>query len=227
MPLDFPPIPFRRFYDSFDAPVLELDCGALCAPHNPGGKPFCCDICHAVPVAYQSEWDYLRAETDLWHIWRGDECAAEPVDPAILKDETPESMLLLACLGPVYCQRAYRAVSCRQFPFFPYITDDYRFVGLAYEWDFEEKCWVINHLEQVSQLFREQFVRAYDRLFDLWPEELENYAALSEEMRAVFAARRRRIPLLHRAGGLYLISPGSERMRRSVFERLPRFGPYR
>ena len=46
-------------------------------------------------------------------------------------------MLLLACQGPAHCQRPFRALSCRQFPFFPYITADDRFIGLAYEWEFE------------------------------------------------------------------------------------------
>jgi hypothetical protein len=71
----------RSFYDRFDVPVTALDCGAKCAPYNPTGKPFCCDICQAVPVAYQQEWDYLQDRTDLWHEWRGDECADDPVNP--------------------------------------------------------------------------------------------------------------------------------------------------
>jgi hypothetical protein len=50
----------RAVYDGFNAPIAEFDCGKKCAPHNPSGKPFCCDICHAVPAAYKSEWNYLE-----------------------------------------------------------------------------------------------------------------------------------------------------------------------
>jgi hypothetical protein len=217
----------RSLYDSFDAPVTGLDCGRKCAPHNPSGKPFCCDICHAVPAAYREEWSYLQKNTRLWHVWRGDECAASEAGPAQdLRAETPENMLLLTCLGPARCERPFRALSCRQFPFFPYVTADYRFLGLAYDWEFEGTCWVISHLEQVTETYRQQFVETHDRLFAFSQEIFESYALHSERMREHYAAKRRRIPLLHRKGGFYLLSPASERLAKTPVERLPRFGPY-
>lgn len=221
------PFDVRVFYDRFSSPVTEVDCGSLCAPHNVNGKPFCCDICHTVPVAYHAEWEDLQARTDLWHIWRGDECASDPCDPAVLRDQTPDHLLLLACRGPAFCQREYRSSSCRMFPFFPYITSDDRFIGLAYEWDFEPVCWVISHLDAVTDRYREEFVRAYDDLFAVWQEEFDNFADISAEMRDQFAAAHRRIPLLHRSGGCRLISPASERMVCTDPASLRRFGPYR
>ena len=219
-------IDIRELYDRFDAPLAELDCGLKCAPHNPSGKPFCCDICQAVPTAYHSEWEYLRQATDLWHPWNGQECSEKPEDPSILGAETPLSMLLLACKGPAQCQRPMRALSCRQFPFIPYISSDFRFLGLAYEWRFEQTCWVISNLGEVSETFREEFVRTYDRLFATWPEEFNNYLQLSEDLRLHYRAIKRRILLLHRRSGFYLISPTNERRQRIAPDRLPRFGPY-
>lgn len=221
-----PLIDFRTFYDGFDAPVVPLDCGEKCALHNPNGKPFCCDICHAVPSAYQQEWDFLRVHTDLWHPWRGDECESQPEDPARLEGETPESMILLACLGPAHCQREYRAVSCRQFPFFPYITENYAFIGLAYNWELEDSCWVISNLDQVSAVYRVEFVQRYDELFSLWVDEMESYALRSEQMRTDFLNQKRSIPILHRDGGTYLLRPINERLRSVDVERLPRYGFY-
>lgn len=221
-----PRLNIRKFYEQFDAPITRLDCGALCAPHNPSGKPFCCDICEAVPVAYHSEWEYLQKNSDLWHAWRGDECA-EPCDPAILQSELPAHLILLACKGPQDCRREFRASSCRQFPFFPYITANDRFLGLAYDWDFEPMCWVINHLEEVSDAYRRQFIQTYDQLFLIWEEEFESYAVLSEQMRESFAAKKRRIPLLHRNGSDYLLSPQSERLQRVEPAHFRRFGPYK
>ncbi|RPH60038.1 MAG: hypothetical protein EHM81_07055 [Chloroflexi bacterium] len=215
-----PALDVRKLYDQFNAPMMDIDCGLKCAPHN-GGIPVCCDICQAVPAVYRQEWDFLRQNTTLWHPWRGDECAA-PEDPAGLLAETPEHMLLLACRGVDYCQREFRALSCRQFPFFPYITADYRFLGLAYEWEFEQTCWAISNLGIVTPAYRQQFIRTYETLFALWDEEFESYALRSSEMRKHFAAQKRRIPLLHRNGGYYLISPASERLRRVPPERLPR-----
>lgn len=216
----------RTLYDGFETSVAVLDCGQQCAPHNPNKKPFCCDICHAVPAAYQQEWDYLQPNTNLWHTWRGDECPQGP-DVQLLQAEAPDEMVLLACLGPQACQRPFRALSCRQFPFFPYVTSDYRFVGLAYEWEFEPVCWVISNLGEVTEAYRREFIETHDRLFALEQEIFENYAYHSERMRAHFSDERRRIPLLHRNGGFYLVSPGSERMTRVEAEKLPHFGFYR
>src|SRR6266498_1214807 len=81
----------RSIYDGFDSSIAAFDCGQKCAPHNPSGKPFCCDI--------------------------------SPADAATqLKSDTPKEMILLARLGPSRCEREARALSCRQFPFFPYVT---------------------------------------------------------------------------------------------------------
>ena len=220
----------RELYDGFDAPIAALDCGKKCAPYNPSGKPFCCDICHAVPAAYRSEWAYLKNNTGLWHAWRGDECGQGDDARGERKKigaNLPRNMVLLACLGPNRCQRSFRALSCRQFPFFPYVTSDYRFLGLAYEWEFEPVCWVVSNLNRVTARFREEFIRTYDHLFALFQEEFDAYAVHSERMREHYRQVGRRFPLLHRNGATYLISSRSERIRRVEPGRLPRFGPYR
>jgi hypothetical protein len=223
----FPSITFRRTYDHFDAPVTSIDCGKMCAPHNPNGKPFCCDICSAVPAAYRQEWDYLKNNTDLWRTWRADDCTPVAASDPNPISETPAHMLLLTCQGPNHCQRNFRALSCRQFPFFPYITADDRFIGLAYEWIFEPVCWVISNLDQVTQAYRQEFIRTYDEIFALWPHDYESYAIASEQMRDHFAEQKRRIPILHRSGAYYLLSPKSERMQRVSPNHLKQFGPYR
>jgi hypothetical protein len=222
-----PQIDIRKLHDAFDIPIVTFDCGEKCAPHNPSGKPFCCDICHAIPAVYRDEWEYLQPSTDLWHVLAGDECESSSESLTDILAETPDSMILLACLGPARCQRKYRALSCRQFPFFPYITSDYRFLGLVYEWEYEETCWVISHLDLVTYAYRREFIRTFDELFNLWIDEMDNYAIRSEQMREHFAHQRRRIPIFHRNGGTYLLSPRSERIRRAKPENLPKFGVYR
>lgn len=217
----------REIYDKFDEPTTVVDCGSMCASHNPSGKPFCCDICQAVPVVYHQEWEYLQTQTDLWHVWRGDECLCEPVDPQILQKDTPEHMCLLACKGPAFCQREYRSISCRQFPFFPYITSDDRFIGLAYHWDFEPTCWVISHLGDVTHAYRDEFIRTYDQLFTQVPEDYDSYYFLSEDMREEFIRRRRRIPILHRNGSAYLLSPKSEQLTLVMPDQFRKFGAYK
>jgi len=222
-----PLLDIRAFYEKFKAPVTALDCGKKCSPHNLSGKPYCCDICQAVPAAYHQEWEYLCSETDLWRAWRGDECAQGAGDPEELIAQMPETMLLLVCKGPLFCQRDYRAISCRQFPFFPYITSGYRFIGLTYDWEYENTCWVISNLSEVTETYRQEFINGFDALFSLWPDEMDNYANQSEDIREYFAKRKRRIPLLHRDGSYAMISPNDEHLRRVRPLRLRRFGPYR
>ena len=227
---DLQPADIHPLNEGFNPAIAEFDCGRKCAPYNPHGKPFCCDIFHAVPAAYKSEWNYLEQNTDLWHRWRGRAEAAPETTPeeiARLRADTPTGMVLLACLGPSLCQREFRALSCRQFPFFPYVTSEYRFIGLAYEWQFEPVCWVISNLAAVTHKYRQEFVQTYDKLFALFQEEFEHYAYHSELLRAEFIQRKRRFPLLRRDGGYYLVSPGSERLARTEPDRLPRFGAYR
>lgn len=228
-PADLDSANIRAIFAGFDLPITNVDCGQMCAPYNPSRKPFCCDICHAVPAAYTSEWATLRPATDLWHLWRGDECSDDEFSASHriqLESETPNGMLLLACLGPHACERENRLISCRQFPFFPYVTSDGRFLGLAYDWEFEMTCWVISNLARVTSSYRQQFIHTYDRLFALFDEEFESYALRSEEMRELFAELGRRIPLLHRNGGYHLISSRSERARRVDASCLKDFGVY-
>jgi hypothetical protein len=229
-PADLTPADLRTLFDGFDSPIAKLDCGKKCALHNPNGKPFCCDICHAVPAAFTSEWTYFEKATDLWHRYRGDECDASR-DPQVGRPvadlDLPPGMTPLACLGPDRCQRDYRAISCRSFPFFPYITSDYRFLGLACEWEFESVCWVISNLNSVTDKYRAEFLRTFDNLLALFDDIFENYAYHSERMREHYYSQKKRFPLLHRNGRAYLVSPLSERMQRVDAASLPKFGFYR
>ena len=217
---------FATLHAAFDAPISPLDCGTQCAVFNPDHIPVCCDICAAVPVAYQPEWTYLKANTSLWHLWRGDECAREQADRAPLEQLTPSHLYLLACQGPASCDRFFRSVSCRQFPFYPYFTSDFRFIGMTYDWEFRHSCWVISNLAQVTLEYRSQFFSAFDQIFSTWLEDMESYIELSAETREHYQALHRRIPLLHRNGQAYLVSPASERLTRISPQQLPRFTPY-
>jgi hypothetical protein len=209
----YPSIDIRELYHHFNSPVTHFDCGEKCAPQNPHAIPFCCDICQAVPAVYINEWEYLKEHTDLWHIWQGSECKEDVTDPQELGGITPSSMILLACLGPRFCQREFRAISCRQFPFIPYINFRDKFIGMTYDWEFAKTCWVISHLEEVTIHFRQEFFDAFDLIFQESEEEFDNYAVLSEQIREIASKKKHRIPLLHRNGRNYLLSPKSERLR--------------
>jgi len=215
----------RELYAGFSLPITNIDCGQQCAPHNPSGKPFCCDICEAVPAAYESEWVTLQKATKLWHRYRGDECVGQ--EEVLDENVLPEGMLLLACLGPQACERENRLLSCRQFPFFPYVSSDYEFLGLAYDWEFEEKCWVISNVGQVTDAYRKEFMRTYDEIFALFQDEFDAYALRSEEMRDYFAEQKREFAILLRDGGFGMVAPANEGIRPVEADQLPGFGAYR
>jgi hypothetical protein len=219
------------FYAKFNAPVAEIDCGKRCAPHNEGGKPFCCDICHAVPTGYLSEWEYLQRNSNLWHEWKAEQCTDTPQEAAEevtrLSEETPDSMVLMECLGPDQCERDFRALTCRQFPFFPYIDSRSEILGLSYYWEYEDVCWVMSNLQVVSAEYIQQFLASFEFLFKRMPQELINYKVHSEVMRDEFQKKRRAIPLLHRNGQAYKISAHNERLRRVRFDSFSKFGPYK
>jgi hypothetical protein len=221
-----PHLDIPDYYSRFASPICKIDCGEMCRQFNPSGKPFCCDICVAVPVALKEEWTYLKANTQLWHILRGDECPSDPIDKEKMQAETPDYMHLMACKGPAYCERDNRTLSCRQFPFSPYITADDRLIGLTYNWDFEEVCWVISNLGKVSDQYRQEFLDIYDNLLFEHPSEYDSYYWLSEDMREHFIKIDQHIPILHRDGGFYLLDPKTDELTPTDPSVFPKFGPY-
>lgn len=209
-------------YSRFEAPITALDCGERCAPYNERGVPFCCDPAHAIPTAYRSEWVYLQANTDMWRPWEG----RSAKETAQILDQVPEGQLPVICKGHLLCQRSYRSITCRSFPFFPYITRQGAFIGMSYYWEYEDRCWVISNLDVVTLEYRTSFIEVYDELFAHMPDERETFRQFSTTMRRAFAQRKRSIPLLHRSGKIYKITPRNGRMRRVEATALPSFGPY-
>jgi hypothetical protein len=213
---------FACLYHTFRSPITALDCGNRCAPYNQGRAPFCCDTRHAVPTAYRAEWDYLQASTNLWHTWQADKDETRR-----LKKQTPSGQVLVECLGHTLCQREFRTLTCRAFPFFPYFTRGGDFIGMSYYWDYEQRCWVISNLQAVTAGYRAEFFAAYNGLFERMPQERDNFRHHSMMMRRIFGQRGRAIPLLHRDGHTYKVSPRNGRMRRVPATSLPKFGPFK
>lgn len=216
-------VEFETLYSRFNAPIASLDCGERCGPNNERGVPFCCDVRHTIPSAYDLEWEYLRSHTDLWDLWEPD----DENEYQELANQVPDGHKLITCLGHQLCQREYRSLTCRSFPFFPYITRDGEFIGLSCYWEYEDRCWVISNLHIVSSQYRTQFIDLYDCLFDSLPNEFLNFKQFSMTMRRSFGRKRRTIPVLHRNGYSYKITPRSGRMRRTPVEKFPKYGVYK
>lgn len=202
----FPVSPFKdilKLYQGFSAPICSIDCGEKCRVNNPNGVPFCCDITHAIPAVYDEEIAYYDGRTDLWDPYFG-EHSGEELD-------LPGGMRLMQCLGAAECQRNFRSISCRQFPFYPYVTSEHEFLGLGLEWEFNGKCWMFEHTDLVTKEYREQFIKVYDKIFAFDQDIFENYAEHSENARNAHKKANLKLFVLSRDGKPLLIDPGTEK----------------
>lgn len=214
------PEEYESLYAGFESPLSKFDCGQYCAPHN-GGQPVCCSTTHCIPVVRRDEWKFLESRTDLWHKYKPQTNAEKKI-----KDELPRDILLIECKGAALCERENRSLSCRAFPFFPYITKEYEFVGLTYYWHFEDLCWVVSNMQIVEPEFVREFVSTFELLFRRIPGELEVFRDYSATMRRAFSRMKRTIPMIGRDGGFFEVIPSTGEIRPAAVEKFPKHGPY-
>lgn len=212
---------FQELYRDFGIPLSEIDCGQKCGPYNEYGVPFCCDIQQVIPSAFELEWRFLREKTDLWQPWSssGEESQA-------LDGDLQDGQVLLQCKGYRACQREYRTLTCRAFPFYPYLDNQGDFLGMAYYQDFRQECWIISNLELVSQTYKEAFQRTFQRIFDLYPDFQDNFRGYCDYVRAQAEDQNKEIIMLGFSGEVYSIHPRTHQLDRVGYKELAAFGPY-
>ena len=212
---------YRKIYKKFQKPVSRYDCGRKCAPLN-GGTPVCCDTEHALPIVDKREWQFLQSRSDLWHLYlkRDAESRRE-------RKDMHRDCRLVECKGARHCERENRSLACRAFPFFPYLTAEDEFVGLAPFWDFADRCWLMNNMQVVDREFVGQFVEAHELMFAADKEERAANAAQSATMRRVFSRWNRIIPLIGRDGEYLAIEPRSHRIRKASWREYVRHDAFK
>ncbi len=211
---------YASLYEQFEAPVMRFDCGRMCAPLN-GGAPVCCTTDNAVPVVDKAEWKLLRSRTDLWHAFVPEDAAGRAI-----VDGLEDSCLAVECKGARHCERENRSLSCRTFPFFPYITREREFIGLSVYWTFEDRCWVISNLNRVDRGFIDEFVAVYEAIFRKDPEEFDVMRDWSASMRRVFSRWDRAIPVLGSDGIWRRVLPHGGGIVKAKRKHLGRHGPF-
>lgn len=212
---------FQKLYRDFGMPLSRIDCGTRCGPHNDYGVPVCCDIQQVIPSAFELEWRYLRENTDLWQPWSSSGNHAQE-----LEGELQDGQVLLKCKGYRECQREYRTLTCRAFPFFPYLDNTGNFLGMAYYPDFRQDCWIISNLDRVSQTFKEAFQRTFQRIFDHYPDFQQNFQGYCDYVRAEAVDMNEEIILLGFSGEVYSIDPGTHEHYQVEYKDLAAFGPF-
>lgn len=212
---------FWELYRDFDMPLCEINCGLKCGPYNDYGVPICCDIHQVIPSAFDLEWRFLKENTDLWQPWS----SADRYDGK-LDDEILDGQVLLQCKGYQACQREFRTLTCRAFPFYPYLDSEENFRGLAYYPEFRFDCWIISNLEVVTQSFKSAFQCAFERIFELYPDYRQNYIAYSGYERQKAAEENEMIVLLGFTGDVHLIDPLTEADNPVQYKDLTAYGPF-
>lgn len=216
------PSDYADLYARFERPLsATIDCGRFCSALN-GGEPVCCSTQHAVPIVDRAEWRHLKAATDLWHRFK-------PYDGATRRmvDELHRDCVAIECKGAAACERANRTIACRAFPFFPYVTAQRIFVGLAGYDDFEDRCWVLSNLGAVDRAFVQEMAGAFAEMFTRSARELEVFFDHSVTVRRRFSRSNRPILLLSPSGDVLKVLPRSGgRIVPAGARDLVRHGPY-
>ncbi len=215
------PIDWQALYAGLEASITRYDCGKQCAPLSETGDPYCCTTQHTIPVVFYDEWQYLERKTELWQRY-----APQDKTRQNLVADAGAGMVAVECKGWDACEREYRSLACRTFPFYPYVNKAGEFLGLSYYWAYEERCWVISHLELVTPEYLQQFVAVYTQLFAEMPDEHAAYRQYSATARRVFSRWKRQIPLLHRNGNSYAVHPTTAALTATAPEDFGRHGPY-
>lgn len=210
---------FEELYSQFSSPLSTIDCGLKCGPYNDYGVPVCCDIQLTIPAAFEAEWEYLQKRTDLWRVWSSSERFSS------LEDDLQDGQVLLQCLGHKKCQREYRTLTCRAFPFFPYLDSRGEFTGLGYYRDYRESCWVISNLAVVTTEFRSEFRRAYLKVFEKYPDMKENFHRYADYIRGE-TKEDQWITVLDFESGVHLIHPETEESRQIDYKDLPAYSVF-
>jgi hypothetical protein len=157
--------------DLLQAPVTDFDCGTLCAPDN-GGVPLCCHAESIVPVLYKVEMAVLKRRTDLWRKYMPRTQHQEDLGADMRGCD-----MLAVCKGAEHCERDNRSITCRTFPFEPYL-DRYRILP-----EFIDQC-----------------LNLWQRMFELSHRERMFYFKISQGMRRSFGQKHQRIPVITRDG---------------------------
>ena len=212
---------FRDLYRGFEMPLSELDCGLKCGPYNDYGVPVCCDIHLVVPSAFEMEWGYLQQNTDLWRPWSSSGLIDQELD-----EQVQDGQVLLECKGYKECQRPFRTLTCRAFPFYPYLTSQDVFFGLAYYTDFRQECWIISNLSVVSPEFKAAFRTTFKKVFDLFPKSRRNFLEFCQYVREEAASRDEPVVALDFQAGVGMIDPATESFTEVDYQDLDAYGPF-
>jgi hypothetical protein len=220
-PAGMQPADFGTVFDRFQSSVSRYDCGKFCSPLN-NGEPVCCSTDNAIPIVDKTEFQYLRSRSDLWHAYKPTDATSRQI-----VKELHKSCAAVECKGARFCERENRSMACRAFPFYPYFTAEGELVGMATSWGFEDRCWLISNRQVVEREFVQEFVAAYQYIYERDVDEQKAMNSQSPYHPRTFTRRNEAIALIGRNGGFFKVLPYTGRIVPMDAEKLPRYGAYK
>ena len=176
----------KRFYKLLSVPMIDFDCGKLCAPEN-DGIPVCCENEGVVPILFNEEYKYYWKNGRFWK-------RMPPVTKEIKKfiEEAEDYYIFAKCPEHEGCERTKRSICCRTFPLEPHVSKDGEVIGLAYANARDINCPLIGRPQTIfNPVYIRNVIKFWQEMFEFYPEEQEMYIDESRK-------RERRIKRLQR-----------------------------
>lgn len=184
----------RRFYRLLSIPMIDFDCGKLCAPKN-GGIPVCCENEDVVPILFHEEYKYHSRNGRFWK-------RMPPVNKEIKKfiDESEDYYIFSKCPGPAGCKRSKRSLNCRTFPLEPHVAKEGEVIGLAYAEARDVNCPLIGKPKKIfNSLYIQNTIKFWQEMFECYPEEKEMYIEESRKRERRLKRRGKRLSIFRKA----------------------------
>jgi len=184
----------KRFYRLLSIPMIDFNCGDLCAPGN-NGIPVCCENEGVVPILFHEEYKWHWKNGRFWQ-------RMPPVTKEIKKfiEESEDYYVFAKCPGPAGCKRSKRSLNCRTFPLEPYVGKDGEVAGLAYADAREINCPLIGKPKKLfNPVFIRNAIKFWEEMFECYPEEKEMYIDESRKRDRRLKRKGKRLSIFSKA----------------------------
>ena len=191
------PKDWERIYKAFMLTAIKDDCGKLCAPDE-DDIPICCNEERALPVLYKSEYDFVIKRTKMWKKLKPRTATEKKI-----VEETDDDNVYVRCRGHKACDRDYRGITCRIFPFYPYLNLDGELLGLCYNYAVDDDCWLVDKPEIVEREYIERTLEFWEFIFERMPEEKELFMEESTNLRRLKSRQKKQVIVMTPNGFYY------------------------
>ena len=160
----------KQLYRLLSVRMTDFDCGKHCAPQN-SGVPYCCDKGKVTPVLFKDEYQWHRQRGGFWR-----KMPVKTKSDRKLVEESCSYNVFAVCPGVQNCRRTSRSLTCRLFPFEPFLDSTGYVKGLVYQDGDNRSCSLMEKPQHMyNQLYIRNAIRVWQELVDTFPEDKDLY----------------------------------------------------